>query len=161
MIRTPELLFLLLVFILSSCDSQRVFEQNKDLPDACWHKDSIEIFQFEINDPSLGYNLLVNLRNTSNFPFQNIYVQYQLEDSLENSLEEELMNFQLFHPQTGSPFGQSGIGDIFDHQFMILENYRFPARGKYSMKFAQMMRRDSVEDILSVGLRIEQFSEEN
>ena len=153
----PSLLtsILLIAIFFFSCDSKRVYEMNQDLESNIWITGSSNSFHFEIPDNSRGYNLLLNLRNTSNYRYQNIYVQFQLRDSTERIIEQNLLSLQLFHPQTGAPFGSSGIGDIYDHQFPVLENYRFPSNGKYELSFQQMMRTDSLMEILSVGARIE------
>ena len=41
---------LLLLFALSSCDKNRVFEKNKDFKDNTWAIADIQEFKFEIKD---------------------------------------------------------------------------------------------------------------
>ena len=151
----------LLAGVLISCDSKRVFETNENFSQKYWHKDSLKSFSFHIPDHTSTYSLYMNLRITASYPFQNIYIQCQLKDSLNKAFEDQLLNFQLFHSQTGEPFGSSGVGDIFDHQFKVFENYKFPASGGYSLHFAQMMRKDTLGNIISVGARVEFFQPEN
>ena len=94
------------------------------------------------------------MRNGVEFPHGNIYVQYIISDSTNNILDEELRNFQLFHPKSGYPFG-NGSGNLFEHQFDLLIDYDFPYEGKYNISFQQYMRYDSLPEIYSVGIRIE------
>ena len=163
MARNPDFIraFILIAFFAISCESGRLYELNDDFDGRVWSKDSAKSFEFTIPDAQIGYTIFLNLRNTSNYPFQNIYIQYSLIDSTRKTLREELMNFQLFHPQSGVPFGESGIGDIFDHQFLLLENYRFPYEGNYTIDYIQMMRIDSLREVLSVGTRIEKYQPQN
>lgn len=149
--------FIILLFLVSglvACDSDRIFEENIELNNKIWIADSSVSFQFQIKNPDKKYNLYYNLRNTVSYPFQNIYVNYTLEDTLGNQIATELVNKDLFHPKTGKPYGD-GLGDIFDHQFPLLKNYQFDQAGVYRIKLEQFMRRDSLPEILSVGIKIE------
>jgi len=149
------LIFALLTF---SCDSSRVYEDYEDLDEVFWHMDSVKKFSFEIEDMEKKYNVLATFRNTSMYPFYNIYFQYSLTDSLDSVVVEQLKEADLFDSKTGQPKG-SGLGDMFDHSVPILENYSFPSAGSYSLKLQQKMRLDSLPFILSVGARVE-FVEE-
>ncbi|MEO1051800.1 MAG: gliding motility lipoprotein GldH [Bacteroidota bacterium] len=145
----------LMAVVYSSCDSQRIFEQNIDLKQRFWAKDSIARFDFRIDDISSRYNIYYNVRNTNTYPNHNLYITYYLEDSTGNILKKELNNQQLFHPKTGKPFGRSGLGDIYDHQFLLLENYQFSKRGLYHMKLEHFMRYDTLPEVVSLGIRVE------
>ena len=144
---------------LISCDDSRVYEENLDVENKIWIADSVKTFQFNIKDPNKKYNLYFNLRNTVSYPYENIYVTYMLRDTLDNQLSEELINFNLFDPKTGEPFG-AGLGDVFDHQLPILDNYKFDHTGPYVFQLQQYMRMDSLPEIISAGLRVEQAMDE-
>ena len=138
-----------------SCDPDRVYEKNLDLTSQYWHKDSLHSFHFEIPDQELTYNLYCNIRNTVAYPYHNLYFTYFLEDSLGKTITTKMEEIFLFDPKTGKPNG-SGIGDIFDHQVPVMENYTFKSKGSYTFKMQQFMRMDSLPDILAIGLRVEQ-----
>ncbi|WP_436517868.1 gliding motility lipoprotein GldH [Ekhidna sp. To15] len=140
--------------MLTSCDSSRVYEDYNDLEEAFWHLDSIQTFDFKIQDTTKSYNLLGTFRNASSYPFYNLYFQYTLHDSTGGILLQELKQVDLFDPKTGEPNG-SGLGDLFDHSFALVENHKFESEGQYSLSFEQYMRRDTLPFILSVGARVE------
>ncbi len=143
------------MLLLISCDSLRVYEKNVEIEKQQWFKDSVVILDFEIQDIKTAYNIYFNIRNASTYPYHNLYITYTLTDSTGQTLETELIDHNLFDPIMGTPLGTSGLGDIFDHQFLILENYRFNYRGWYYLKLEQTMRIDPLIDILAVGCRIE------
>lgn len=147
-------LWLVPLVIFYACDTNRIFERNEDLEGAFWHQGNPVEFTFDIDDTDVGYNLYTNIRNASTYPYHNLYYQYTLEDSLGNEIRSELQNINLFDPKTGEPYG-AGLGDMFDHQQLILEKFRFPAAGEYQMTFEQYMRTDSLPMIFSMGLRVE------
>ncbi|MBL6446853.1 gliding motility lipoprotein GldH [Fulvivirga sp. 29W222] len=156
---TKQVLIILLFLIsgLTACDSNRIYEENIDLENKTWIADSSLTFQFQIKNQERKYNLYYNLRNSVSYPFQNIYVNYTLEDTLGNQISTELVNKDLFHPKTGKPYGD-GLGDIFDHRFPLLKSFQFEQAGTYRLKLEQFMRRDSLPEILSVGVRVEDAS---
>jgi len=142
------------LLIFMSCDSNSVFNEKKDFSEKYWSFNDPAEFEFEIKDTSQPYNFFLNIRNTSRYQFQNIYLQYYLEDSTGMLLAKELKNIQLFNTITGVPLGD-GIGDIFDIERVVLEDYSFRNPGMYRLRFDQFMRQDTLPEILSVGLRIE------
>jgi len=149
-----SLVILLVLFSLSSCDSNRIMEVNYEFEDRWWHKDSVKNYRFQI--PETGnHNIYLNIRNTESYPYHNMFITYFLEDSSGNVLETELVDFNLFHPKTGFPFGNSGIGDVFDHQFQILSNIPLDGQSTYHIKLQQFMRLDSLPEIVSVGIKVE------
>ena len=151
-------LILVIALQLSSCDDRRLYEKNVELQEKMWLADSIVNFKFTLESSQKKYNLYYNIRNTRSYPFQNIYVRYHLEDTLGNVIRKELINQDLFDQKTGRPFG-SGMGDVFDHQFPILTNYKFDRAGVYQFSLQHYMRPDTLQEIISVGLRLEQAAE--
>ena len=140
--------------IFFSCDSRKVYEDKKDFPARYWVFNDPATFQFDIYDTESQYNLVLNVRNTAEYKYQNIYIQYYLEDSTGRLLERELKNIQLFHPVTGVPIGK-GIGGFYNVTRNFVENYSFPQPGRYSIRFDQFMRQDSLADVVSVGIQVE------
>ena len=143
------------VLWLSSCDQHRVFEENVDFQDKQWLVDTVPAFQFEIKDPSQPYNIYWNVRNTIEYPYRNLYITYYLEDTSGHHIASDLHDMLLFEPKTGRPYG-SGLGDIFSHQLLALPDYHFDSAGVYRIRLQQYMRTDTLPDIVSVGVRVEE-----
>ncbi|MCK5704538.1 MAG: gliding motility lipoprotein GldH [Cyclobacteriaceae bacterium] len=152
--RLPAWIPVSLLFIVSCCDSKQVFEGKKDFSERYWVFNNPAEFEFEINETDKAYNLLFNIRNTAKYQYQNIYLQYYLEDSTGRLLSRELKNIQLFNAKTGVPYGK-GLGGIYNIKKTFLEEYSFENKGKYKLRIDQFMRQDSLPEILSVGLRVE------
>lgn len=145
---------LFLTTFLLSCDPNRVYEDTASFKQASWQADSIKFFEFVIPESKDSYNIRFSLRNGRNYPHSNIYVQYRILDSTQTLMDEELRSFPLFHQKSGYPFGK-GSGNIYEHNFDLLNDYRFPYSGKYLISVQQYMRYDSLPEIYSVGIRIE------
>lgn len=157
-------LALLVLPCLYACDEERVFEQNKDISNHRWHKDSTLHFQVEIDDADIPYHIYYNIRNAVSYPAQNIYLHIDVQDSTGRSLSTDLNNIELFDPKTGKPYGD-GLGDIFDHRVLVLENFEFPYAGPYQIEVQHRMRDKIMEEnqlpgIISAGIRIEKATEQ-
>ena len=148
------LLIIVIACVAQACDTSRMYEMNYDLPNKVWVSDSVLNFQFEIENIDQPTNLYYNIRNTLSYPFQNLYVKYTLQDTLGNVYDQNLINQDLFDVKTGRPLG-SGLGDVFDHQFELLKNYKFDRTGKYEVLLQHYMRPDTLKDVISVGIRLE------
>ena len=149
-------MFLLaLVCVLSSCDTNRVYEINHDFEDRTWKINEPQEFEFRIDDPEKKYNLYYNVRNSLDYPYSRIFITYHLEDSLGNELQSQLKTQDLFDQKTGAPFGSSSLGDIYDHQFLLLNEYEFKLPGTYKLKLEQFTRQDTLKGVLAIGARVE------
>jgi len=144
-----------ILILLISCDSKRVFEDNVEFRDRNWKIAEPVQFEFQIADSSKKYNLFMNLRNSLDYPYARIFVNYDLLKQDSTELNKKMVAEYLFDQKTGKPFGKSGIGDIYDHQFPILKNYSFKQVGVYKIRLNQFMRMDTIPGILAVGLRVE------
>lgn len=150
--RNHSILLLLIVVVFYSCDSKKVFEQNIDIPNIQWQKDSILFFNVEIQDTLSVHSILLNLRHESAYPKQNLYLFINtvapsgqgIRDTFEIMLADE----------KGRWFG-SGLGDVWDIQKVFKYNVRFPVPGIYRFEIEQAMRYESLPNIRSVGLRVE------
>ena len=152
-------LTLVAIFFLS-CDDQRVYERNIDFDSRYWLLNEKPELEFEISDTVQAYNLYCNVRNSLDYPFARIFITYYLKDSTGALMQKDLVSEFLFDEKTGEPFGESGLGDIYHHRIRLKQNFRFPYSGKYSMAFEQYMRRDTLQGVLAVGLRIEKVDQQ-
>jgi gliding motility-associated lipoprotein GldH len=148
-----------ILILLFSCDSKRVFEDNVEFRERNWKINEPVQFDFKINDSTKKYNVLMNIRNSLDYPYARIFVNYDLLNKDSISLSKKMVAEFLFDQKTGKPFGTSGIGDIYDHQFSILKNYSFQKGGIYRMTLNQFMRMDTIPGILAVGVRVETVEE--
>jgi len=144
-----------LVFLLLACDERRVYEDSLDFRERNWKVTDTPRFEFAIRDPGNKYNLYCHIRNSLDYPYARLFVRYALRDSVGAELHGNLVSEFLFDQKTGQPFGRSGLGDVFDHQFLLLNDYEFKRPGKYKLELEQFMRMDTLQGILSVGVRVE------
>ncbi|HEY6162081.1 MAG TPA: gliding motility lipoprotein GldH [Bacteroidia bacterium] len=144
--------FAVVSFALASCDSKRLYEENKDVPDGKWAaKDKMD-FEFSVPDTSTYYNVFINVRNASQYQFSNIYL-FVTTTYPDGKTSRDTLDCTL-QDASGKWMGK-GVGDLWDNQLLFKPSVKFPQAGKYKIEYEQAMRVDPLPYITDVGLRVE------
>lgn len=157
---TSNILFILMILFLISCDEKRVFDEYKSVGSA-WNKDSIVSFNFPKLEPTKQYNLFINVRNNENYSFNNLFLLVSLEnpDGLTkvDTLEYAMANLD------GTLLGE-GFSDTKESKLFYKENLKFDKKGLYKVRIQQAVRKSGkvkgekeLKGITEVGFRIENF----
>ncbi|MDX9881267.1 MAG: gliding motility lipoprotein GldH [Prolixibacteraceae bacterium] len=145
-------LFFLIIASVAACDRNRVFESYREVHRDGWGKDSLVVFNFEIQDTVQVHNLYINLRNKGNYPYSNIWLFLSI-DSPDGTILPDTVEFTL--ADNSGRWTGSGLGDLFDNQFIYRSNVYFPQCGAYQFNIQQGMRDEMLEGIRDVGIRVE------
>lgn len=146
-----------LVFLLVSCDSKRVFESYQDVYGSQWHQDSTIVFKPEtITDTISSYNILLNMRHTTEFKYKNMFFFVDIKTPsgkvLRDTAELILQDNKGFWYGDGNGFLRSIEHEIHGH---YKRNISFPESGNYEFIIQHGMRDSVLEDISDIGIRIE------
>jgi gliding motility-associated lipoprotein GldH len=149
-------LLILVVILFFSCDKKRIFDEYKSVGSA-WHKDSIVTFNFPLLDSTKQYNLFVNLRDNSNYPFNNLFLIVSME-KLNGLIKVDTLEYQMANPD-GSLMGD-GFSDIKESKLFYKEKIKLQGIAKIHIQ--QAVRENgkipgvtALEGITEVGFRIE------
>lgn len=152
------LLFLVPFYVLVSCDSNRVYDVYKPIPNA-WHKDSVVSFNVTPPDSTNAYNLFVNLRNTNEYKFSNLFLIVEMVFPHGKTVADTL-EYRMAGP-TGKLLG-TGLTDIKENKLWYKEQVIFNETGEYTVNIQHAMRENGkvngvkeLEGITDVGFRIE------
>lgn len=149
------LLAVTIAALLWACDDNRVYEDIKDFDQRQWNVSEKPSFEFVVDDVNAKYNLYSDIRNSVSYPYSRFFYTYYLQDSSGLELQKKLMTQFLFDAKTGKPFGKSGIGDLYDHRFLLLKDFKFKEKGTYRVVFEQFVRMETLPGLVAVGLRVE------
>jgi len=146
------LLLSLVGLLLMSCDPNRVYEKNVVIDNGIWNKDSVVNFKMEITDTLQPYNFYINIRNSTDYRYSNLYLfidtYFPNETHARDTLEFILADTD------GKWFGK-GFGKIKESTVLLRRGVHFPMSGRYRFTMEQAMRTDNLEGIEDVGMRIE------
>lgn len=146
----PYVLFFL-AGILLACNRDRIFEDYKGMETLQW--DVVDTVTFDLNPINSEQVLAtIGIRYNDQYEYHNLYVKFLMTDSLGVSLQDSLINIDLFDSKTGEPLGE-GFGNVFTKYdtlpFGDLGENRF-----LKIHFLQYMRKEQIRGIEAVGLKI-------
>ncbi len=151
-------LILSLAIVFIACDSDRVFDEYKSLPNQ-WNKDSVLTFNLQNIDSISNYNLFINVRNNADFAFSNLFLIAEIQFP-QGKVITDTLEYEMAAPN-GKWLG-TGFGDLKESKLWYKEHVKFPEPGKYKVSIQQAMRKNGKEDgienlggISEVGFRIE------
>jgi gliding motility-associated lipoprotein GldH len=147
-----SLLILSLLFILSSCGNSSFYESHNEFSTGFWQKDDLQSFEIQVDD-SKTHSISYHLRYTTDYDYCNSYIRYKVFSPAGKLLTQKMKLDTLFDCTTGKPLGE-GFGTIYNKEFQLEQNFDFSEKGIYKIELEQMMRKDSLEGIQTVGIRI-------
>ncbi len=143
--------FILLFFILISCSSNHIYEEYTDINPEGWNFKERVYFKFDVVDTASYYDVFLNVRNTGEFDYSNIWLKCIKKSPSGQEINENL-EFTLATPD-GRWVG-NGIGDIIDNQFILEEKVKLKEAGIYTYFINHEMRVDDLKGILNVGISV-------
>jgi gliding motility-associated lipoprotein GldH len=114
---------LLLILLLTSCDTKTIYDESLTIPEEAWLSTMPAYFDVEVED-TLTYNTLyLQISNTVNYEYQNIYFFVTL--ILPNGqVARDTVNCDLAN-NYGEWYG-TGMGKTKTLQFPYRTNFLFP-----------------------------------
>jgi len=156
MLLNPEkktlLLFVLLIGMLISCDSNRVYDENIILEKKGWNVMHKLKFDVIIPDAVQRYNVYLKVRNAPDYPYSNLFL-FLNTVTPDGRISRDTLELTLAD-YDGRWLG-SGTGSVKFSKFLLQQGIRFNQPGKYTFELEQAMRVRELKGIRDVGLRIE------
>ena len=137
------------VSALTGCSSKTAYSRYLNIPSDGWQQDSVLTYDVAITDSLATYSVVLSLRHTPAYPYQNIWFFVQNETSGQtDTLEYYLAD------QRGRWLG-NGFGDRKEMPCLLYEHVRFPKGGIYRYAVRQGMRQEWLRGVTEVGLIVE------
>ena len=130
----------------TSCQTDVVYSQFHPISSEQWHADSIVRFDYTIEDTTLDYRILLYVRHTERYPYQNMWLfvdNGEMVDSIEFYLADD----------RGQWLGDKHNG-IIEMAVLMEESKHFSDTGTYYMKVQHGMRDTLLHGVSDVGLEI-------
>ena len=151
--RTLVLIGTIVMFI--SCNNS-IFNDYKTFENQTWNADSSVIFSYSVSDTTCKNKVVIKVRHTTNYEFQNLFLFAKTEKT--DTAELMLAN------KEGKWLGK-GIGDVREVEFMYRKNKVFHKKGDFIFEIEQAMRYGELEkiqdlnNIKAIGLSIQKQDE--
>lgn len=149
------LLIVSLSLFFSSCDPKMEFDKFLEIPENSWKWDQEIQFPVNLTDTGSIYNILIQLRHTTEYPLSNLYMFVDVKGPSGREMKDTI-NFTLSE-NNGKWIGK-GVGNIREIAYLYKRNTKFPEAGEYLFSIEQAMRLPEVP-VAEIGLRIERINQ--
>lgn len=140
-----------------ACDPSRLIDMNKPVEPTGWYYQQKIPFDVQVTDTHLFYNVFVNLRISSDYKYNNMFMWVHTTNP-QKQTDKRRIEIRLAD-ERGKWLG-SGLGDLYDYQFPVYTKIRFPQSGFYRFELEQNMRDDTLLYVKNAGIRIEKWQAE-
>nr|WP_321221225.1 gliding motility lipoprotein GldH [uncultured Psychroserpens sp.] len=155
------ILYIVLIMSMLSCDSKRVFDEYQSVSGE-WDKDNLIAFKVTPPDTINAYNLYVNLRNTEDYKYSNLFLIVELNYPNGKTIKDTL-TYKMANPD--GTFLGTGFTDVKENKLWYKgheEPFVFDEQGEYVVNIQHAMREngsingiEKLDGITDVGFRIE------
>ncbi len=156
--RIARALFCLGMLFLTACNDNFVYDKYQSISEIGWHKDSIANFQLPQLDSLKTYDLFVNARNNSKYPYSNLFLITEMQYP-NGKRQIDTLEYEMAHPN-GEWIGTGG--HLIENKLWYKEGFSFRESGSYHIKISHAMRKNGKEKgieflsgITDIGFRIE------
>ena len=149
---SKNLILFVLLPIMFSCNLNQVYEKNIDIPDGIWDMDNKLSFDVSIIDTLSSHNISVNIRHTTFYPYQNLFLFISTTSPSGAAIRD---TFECILADDKGKWLGSGMGDIWDNKILFKRSVRFPYSGTYNFEIEQAMRRSKLPFVMDVGITVE------
>ncbi|MBQ7438545.1 MAG: gliding motility lipoprotein GldH [Paludibacteraceae bacterium] len=135
------------VCLLTSCRHDIVYSEFVAIPSGEWDENQLPEFAFNIADREAAYDILLYVRHTERYPYQNMWLfvrgNRQYMDTVEFYLADD----------RGRWLGDKHHGFI-EMPVLLEENYHFPDTGRYYFAVQHGMRDSLLRGVTDVGIEV-------
>lgn len=148
---------MVLVLLSTACKNNTVFTERKQVNGNNWSMNDTLYYQFNVTDTLTPVDIYFNVRNTTDYKYQNLYV-FLTAYYPGNKFSRDTIDITLAEPD-GKWLGKRS-GMHRDISVPFRKNIIFGKAGVYTLAINQAMRTEKLEGISDFGIRIDKINAE-
>ena len=149
--RLTKILIALAAFVLASCDSSIVYSEGQRVDEKGWSMDQALVFNCDVQDTSAPCICCIDLRNTDDYPFSNIY--FFIKTIYPDGSVAVDTNIQFVLAENDGQWRGRRSGKYIDGRYPFCY-FHFPQPGAYQFQISHAMRDTMLRGVKEVGLTI-------
>lgn len=149
-IKKIVLLSIALIVLILSCNTHKVFHEESKFDDLKWHKKDKLVFDFTLEDTTIKYGLILNIRYIQGFPYKFLPLKIDITNPAGKTLEHEA---KIRIMTNEKKYLGDGAGSYWDLDYNVPE-YNFHQKGIYKISVEHTMNNDIAYPIQEIGISI-------
>lgn len=149
--------FLMSLFLLA-CDGDSIYDEYQSVPNN-WNKNKVISFNVKVPDSTKPYNLFVNLRNTGDYKYSNLFLIVEMNFP-KGKVIRDTLEYRMAKP-SGELLG-TGLSSVKENKLWYKEGVVFNEGGEYKVNIQHAMRVNgdvngiiNLEGVTDIGFRVE------
>jgi len=143
---------ILFLVVLVSCSSTPTYEKSYGFNGNEWPQNVKPSFTVEIKDTTKEYNFVLTLRTTTEYKYSNLWI-YMSTSTPDGQKAREPFEIKITNPD-GTWAGKK-TGTIVENSIYFRKR-KLPKPGKYVFQLEQGITNSFVDEVLDVGLLVEE-----
>ncbi|MDD3738549.1 MAG: gliding motility lipoprotein GldH [Lentimicrobiaceae bacterium] len=139
------------IIFASSCNNKYSYEHSIKIHDAKWTSADTLFFQFETTDSLALYEIEFNIRNTTDYQFQNLFM---FVTAFYPAYTYSHDTVEVFLSKKDGEWLGKGIGFYKNLDVLFTKNARFRNNGTHVIAINHGMRNDTIVGIAEIGIKI-------
>jgi gliding motility-associated lipoprotein GldH len=127
-----------------------IYEKSHKIPNNIWLYNQNVSFNFEINDTSQLYDIVLYVSHNADFEYQNFYTLLKVDAPAQEKSRIDTISIEL-SDAVGAWHGKCS-GNYCETPITFISQTAFAKTGKYTLQFEQFSRQDSLSGIQSLRL---------
>ncbi len=152
------------LMLLWGCAGKPLYLEYQTIPASGWHADSTLTFTTAITDTTSAYDVLLYLRHTDRYQYQNIwlFIDNSVSETADSIRENTLLGRDTIEFYLADERGRwlgNGYGNIREMPVLYMQNVRYKHAGNYSYTVSQGMRDEMLKGVSDIGIKIVRHNE--
>lgn len=140
-------------------ERKHYWSQSQTIDNCSWNKYSDLKFEIPVDDTVSWYLMSLNLRNRTDYGYQNLYLFVQTQ-SPTGATSRDTLNFMLARDD-GKWTGSGGMFSKYRENIFPYRQVKFLQTGVYTLNIRQGMREDDLNGIASIDLTLDKVKSIN
>jgi len=147
-------IFIISLFIISSCGETPVLEKSFELPSGVWNYADKLDFPIEVEDTLSKYRLEMQLQHSTEYNYQNLYTRIKT-DFPNGRSATDTVSIQL-SDKYGRWFGKCNSNDCA-YRVVLKDSFNFVEAGKHNLNIEQYSRTDYLEGVEELSFALYRY----
>lgn len=140
--------------LLSSCGEQPHYEKVYSFDSKKWSQDVKPDFKVKIDDVSVPYSFVINLRTTTDYKYNNLWIFLKTETP-DGTVER--LPFQIIVANPDGSWAGTKTGTIVESS-LDFQARMMPMKGEYTFTIEQGITESQIDEVLDIGFRVEKVN---
>lgn len=142
----------LLLFV--SCGSDAMYDKHFTVDENGWNMEDNRRFYVDIDDTLSFYDFYVDIRNSKNYPYSNLFL------FINTTFPDHVVRRDTLECPLADAYGQwygKESNHYVDGRYLLHSHVVFPVKGTYCFEVVHAMRDTNVVGIRNIGLHVKKL----